>query len=116
MNLPFQPVAGSHSSKRITESGAALTSAATRQKAGKVLYGGATGPASENGFSGVNAPAATLRARVIFVCGSVSFARAPQSPAAAKQLGVARPESRRAVNIQRMTSSFGLGLRASLRL
>ena len=74
-NLPFHPVSGIQTSNLMSESGVGLIVAATRQKAGSRSYAAGGGPGSVNGFSGMNAPAATDAASVMVVFGSLSDAR-----------------------------------------
>jgi hypothetical protein len=66
-NLWFQPEAGSQASKRIFESAEGVIIPATRQNAGRLSIALSPG--------GVNDPAGTAWAAVIFVSGSVSAAR-----------------------------------------
>src|SRR5262245_7754485 len=67
-NLPFQFELGSQTSNLISESFVGLITPATRQKAGKSLYGAA------EPVVGVNAPGATGCAAVIVVLGSFNSA------------------------------------------
>src|SRR6516162_8348753 len=62
--LPFHPVVGIHTSILMSESGAGLISAMTRQKSGNCLTSGRVGAAK--------VPAATTCAEVIVVSGSLS--------------------------------------------
>src|SRR4029078_7637133 len=72
MTLPFQPSAGSQTSKRISESGAGLIEPITRQKAGSFVKS-AGGPPNE-GAGDLTTPAATDSTREIVVLGSASAA------------------------------------------
>src|SRR5207302_2012671 len=65
-NLPFHAWAGSQTSILMSESDEGVSVAATRQKVGSWLNCGTAGPVSGR----VNAPAATVLAKVIEVFGS----------------------------------------------
>ena len=71
MNLPFQPVSGSHSSILMSESLLGVSVAAMRQCAGRST-GRAAAPA------GMNGPALTATALVMRACGSACLATASQ--------------------------------------
>jgi hypothetical protein len=74
-NLPFQFAAGIQTSTLMSESGDGVSVIATRQNDGS----------DRNAFSwsgGLNAPASTVSATVIFAFGNASFARSAQ-PASA---------------------------------
>src|ERR1700761_30537 len=77
--LPFHPVSGSQISTLMSESGAGLSIAMTRQNAGKFFAeaGGAVEP------GGMNAPAATGCVDVMVVSASLSVARLSQVAAKA---------------------------------
>ena len=77
--FPFHPDAGSHTSTLMSESDVGLIVAATRQKAGSVLY---ACPPPPPPAGGENAPAATDCAIVIVVSGSFSADRLSHEPAA----------------------------------
>src|SRR5262245_22968498 len=82
-NLPFQCSVGSQTSISMFESDAGVSTAATRQNAGRVLNPCAAGfapPAPAPG--GTNAPAATVCAEVNLVDGSVRADKPSHVPAA----------------------------------
>src|SRR5690242_16693864 len=81
MNLPFQPSAGSQTSKRMSESGVGLIEPVARQNAGSFAKS-APGPPNE-GTGDLNAPAATASTPEIVVFGTASAARASQDFGAA---------------------------------
>src|SRR6185295_3736896 len=78
-NLPFQPLAGSHTSILMSESAVGLSVAATRQNAGRSANG--LPPPRPPGWE--NAPAATASAAVIVACGNATDERLSQLAAAA---------------------------------
>src|SRR5438552_2526143 len=85
-NLPFQPEAGIQTSILISESALGFNVTATRQNAGKSLYGGRPSIWADDigtGLAGVNAPAATDCAKVIVASGRESEARLSHETAAA---------------------------------
>jgi hypothetical protein len=65
--LPFHPDAGIQTSTLMSESGDGFSVAATRQKAGRLLYPWSAAPV----VGGLNPPAGTVWAKVIVVFGSV---------------------------------------------
>jgi hypothetical protein len=80
-NLPFQPESGIQTSILISESDVGFKVAATRQKAGRFLYGG--GPCKFAApAGGVNSPAGIGCAIVIVVSGSFSAVRLSHEAAA----------------------------------
>src|SRR6185295_19615046 len=82
-NLPFQSDAGIHTSKRMSESAVGRIVPVSRQNAGSRSYapGGTGGPPGAGPGGGLNAPGATLCARVISVCASFRLASCSQSAA-----------------------------------
>src|SRR5229473_1208908 len=74
-NLPFQPLAGSHTSTLISESDVGLMVAATRQKSASSLYGLAALVPASRSPGGENWPAGTTWAIVMVVSLSVSAFR-----------------------------------------
>src|SRR5437867_8185501 len=91
-NLPFQFAAGIQTSTLMSESGDGVSVTATRQNDGS----------DRNAFSwsgGLNAPASTVSATVIFALGSASFARsaqaAPASAVSRRPAGPAPTRTRR---------------------
>src|SRR2546426_12578878 len=80
--LPFQPVAGIHTSILISDSLVGFRVAVTRQKAGRFLNGAAASPRPPLPAGGVKAPAATVAADVIVVLGNDREARLSHGTAA----------------------------------
>src|SRR5690349_12902624 len=74
-NLPFQELAGSHTSTLMSESDVGLIVTATRQKSGRSLYGLAPRPAACCAPGGRNWPAGTTCAIVTVVSFNLSAAR-----------------------------------------
>src|SRR6185436_14674457 len=99
-NLPFHPLAGSHTSILMSESADGLSVAATRQNAGRSAKGLPPRPPGCE-----NAPAATASAAVIVACGSACDARL--SHVAAFAVEAVRIEARASPNVAR---SMGLPL------
>src|SRR5215510_4436180 len=80
-SLPFHPETGSQTSSLMSESGVGLTSATTRQNAGRLLYKRASPEPGLDGAGGpLYVPAATVCASVIVVLGLLAAVRRSHAP------------------------------------